>query len=146
MKLIERSYSFQIKSLAVGGSYFTQNANLTIVPNCELEDIVTNQAMPNSTEDKANYYKMIDGYPVLFLNSSCQVLTKIDIRHRFYSRNEWFCNFEDFKISKVQYVLSTGLTTLPDNMYKNIMSVKSNGEFTLRPLLTTQFQHYQVFL
>jgi hypothetical protein len=101
MKLIERTYVFSIKATADGGSYFSQSSNLTIVPNCGLETIITNKAMPNSTEDKARFYKMIDGYPVLFINSSCQVSTRVDISRRFYSRNQWFCNFIDFKISKV---------------------------------------------
>jgi hypothetical protein len=82
---------------------------------------------------------MIKGLPVLYINTSIYVATSANIRSRFWSENDWFCDFINFRIRKVSVMLTTGLTTLPDTMYKNIMSVDINGKFKLRPLPTTQF-------
>ena len=95
------------------------------MPDCEKENIKTNLKMPGQKEDRARYYQFINGHPALKINQSCFEISSVDISKRFKSEYEWFCKFIDYRISKVQVILPTGSTILPNTMYKNIMSINS---------------------
>jgi hypothetical protein len=93
------SYSFQITATAQGGAYFTIPGNLTVVPDCTLETILLKPIMPDSMTDP-NYrlYKLLNGLPVLFVNQSSKDTFETDITKRFYSINDYYCKFINYKI------------------------------------------------
>ena len=102
--------------------------------------------MPNKNENFYNLYKVLKGYPMLKLNLSSGTSLEFDISKRFYSENMGYCIFSSYKISKVQIQIQSGLTTLPEQMYNQYISLDMYGIFKIKTIETTSFSNYYIYI